>query len=263
MNRHLPSCLLACATLLVPTANAELQGTSLQGGARLNDKDKDSSGLQGGRLQTSGLQGGGLKTSSLEGAKLEGIRAKQGAECLSSAAIKLKATELAQGGFGVEKVQGAFSNIPRTQVGELLYDAAGLMSLMGEEMSEVVTGYYMAVLADPEGKRHDAALARLLEIFLAKDLDHKKAVRLYDGGLETMKGLVDIKIGLTAEGHQASLRSLQVVRAAYQHRRKQDVDVSATEDAESVASQKIIDAPHTIALPDPQREDAGKHEPEP
>lgn len=210
--------LLLCFLLTTPCARAQLQKGGLEGGGGLNQRS--GPGLNGGRLQSGRLQDGSLEDPSLQPSRLKGAKSPRGAERLNSTAIRLKAAELAEGGLGVEKIQGAVSTIPRSQVGALLYDVAGVLSHMGEEMSEVAIGYYMAVLADPEGERHDDARRRLLEILLDGNLDHQKAVQLYGSGLATMKGLVDIKIGLTEEGHRAALLTLQEVRVAYQSRRK-------------------------------------------
>ncbi len=203
------------------SAHAQLQGGGLEGGGGLG---AGNGGLKAGGLQASGLDGARLKTSSIKSTKLEGAKPQQGAKRLNPATIKRKATELAEGGLGTKQLQGAASTIPRTQVGELLYDVASLLMMQGAEMKDVGIGYYMAVLADPQGERHDDALARLKEIFLDKELEHEEAVRLYDSGLETMKSLVSIKIGITDEGYRSGLLTLQEVKAAYHQRLAKEVD---------------------------------------
>ena len=208
--------LLACGTL---PAEAELQGGGLEKAGGLN-----GAGLDGGRLKTGNLQGGNLQTSSLKNARLEPAKRKPGLKLASATTLKRKATELTEGGLGITEIRGAVSTIPETQVGELLYDVASLLMQEGAELRPVGVGYSMAVLADKKGARHDDALTRLKEIFLDRELKHDEAVRLYDGGLETMKGLVEIRIGLTADGHRAGLGTLQVVKAAYHQRRAKEVD---------------------------------------
>ena len=208
--------LLFCAAL---PAQAELQGAGLEGGS-----DLKSGGLERGGLKTGSLEGGKLKTSALKKTRLEPAKGKPGVRLASATTLKRKATELTEGGLGVTEIRGAVSTIPKTQVGQLLYDVADLLMEEGDELRPVGVGYYMAVLADPEGARHDDALTRLREIFLDRELEHQEAVRLYDGGLETMKGLVEIEIGLTADGHRSGLMTLQVVKAAYQQRRAKGID---------------------------------------
>jgi len=218
--------LLTCAALGVLPADAQLQGGSLErsGGLSGNQNGLQTArggvGQNNGQLQAGRLQSGELGASTLKSAKLEASKSPQGAGQLNPTKIKLMATQIAEGGLGVEEIQGALSTIPQTQVGVLLYDVAEVLRMMEKEMTGVAVGYYMAVLADTEGKRHDDALRRLMEILLDKDLGHERAVQLYDGGLETMRGLVEIGIGLTEDGHRASLRTLQEVKAAYHIRRK-------------------------------------------
>lgn len=217
--------LLACTALGVLPAHAQLQLGSLErsGGLSGNERAPNARrgvGLDSGHLETGRLQRGELGTSTLKSSGLEAGKSPQGARQLNPTKIKLMATQIAEEGLGVEKIQGALSSIPRTQVGVLLYDVAEVLQMMEGEMTGVAVGYYMAVLADTEGRRHDDALRRLMEILLDKDLEHERAVQLYDGGLETMKGLVEGGIGLTEDGHRASLRTLQELKAAYHIRRK-------------------------------------------
>lgn len=233
--------LLCCATLGVLPAHAQLQHGSLErsGGLGGNQNGlqtaRGEAGLNSGRLEAGRLQRGALGTSKLKSSRLEAGKSPQGAGQLNPTKIKLMATQIAEEGLGAQKIQGALSSIPQTQVGVLLYDVAEVLRMMEEEMTGVAVGYYMAVLADTQGKRHDDALRRLMEIFLDKDLEHERAVQLYDGGLETMKGLVEIGIGLTEDGHRASLRTLQEVKAAYHIRRKRaqtDTDQEAAGESE-------------------------------
>jgi hypothetical protein len=253
--------LMACAILAALPARADLRGGGLEGGAGLNEGGER--GLTGGSLQSGRLEGRSLKSSRLQPAKLQSAKPQQGADRLNPKVIKLKAAELAEGGLGVEKIQGAVSTIPRTQVGELLYDVAGVLWLMEGDMTDVAVGYYMAVLADPQGERHDDAFKRLMEIFLDKDLEHERAVRLYDSGLETMKGLVGIKIGLTPNGHQSGLRTLQEVKAAYQLKRRRDMPKET--DADLDVPKEAQDGPvilegYKTPISEMIREDVGKME---
>jgi len=218
--------LLAFVASLMGLAALPLQAELQAGGLDDNRGLRGSGGLRGGglggaRLRPSGLQGSRLESSSVQSAKLESAKPQASVKLLNPGALKRKAQELGNTDLGSKSLQGVASSIPRSQVGALLYDVAGILKAQ-EDMSEVVVGYYMAVLADPQGQRHDDALKRLKEIFLAKDLKHEEAVQLYDGGLETMKSLVELKIGLTESGYQAGLLSLQEVKVAYHHGRKRE-----------------------------------------
>ena len=221
MSGRAPICLLLLLCSSVPL-QAQLQGGGLDSGSGLKGGGLSGGGLNGGSLKTNRLQGGRLKTNTLGQAKLDSAKPESGEKLLNAATLKRKATELTEKGLGTESLQGAVSTIPRTQVGELLYDVASLLALQEASMKDVAVGYYMAVLADPEGQRHDDALMRLLEIFLDRKLEHAEAMRLYDSGLETMKSLVESSIGLTKDGHRAGLGSLQEVRLAYHQKRAKE-----------------------------------------
>ena len=229
-------------------AFAQLQGGTLESGPSLKH----------GGLKTSRLERGQLKASPLRGAKLESARPQEGAGLLKSATLKRKATELTTKGFGTKALQGAVSTIPRSQVGELLYDVASLLQ-QDELTKDVAIGYYMAVLADPLGARHDDALARLKEIFLKHDLQHTEAVGLYDSGLETMKGLIAAKIGLTEEGFRAGLYALQEVKIAYHNRRKQEMDETSV--GSNAFTEKDSEAEVEGPVEEPADESAQKAEP--
>ncbi|MCF7673962.1 MAG: hypothetical protein K9N23_10805 [Akkermansiaceae bacterium] len=220
----LPALMATLIGVAVLPLSAELEAGGLEGNGGLRGSDGlgGSGGLGAAKLRTGGLQGGRLESSSVQGAKLEPAKPQAGAKLLNSATLKRKATELAKSDLGTKSLQGATSTIPRSQVGELLYDVAGAILLLEENISEVAVGYYMAVLADPQGERFDDAVKQLNKIFLDKDLEHSEAVRLYDGGLETMKSLVELKIGLTEGGYQSGLGTLQEVKTAYQQRRARE-----------------------------------------
>ena len=212
MIASFPRVLLILFFVATPVC-AQLQGEGLESGA----------GLKHGGLKTGRLKCGRLKTAPLRGAKLESAKPQEGARLLETATLKRKATELAKKGLGTKALQGAVSTMPRTQVGELFYNVASLL-LQQELTKDIAIGYYMAVLADPGGARHDDALKQLKTIFLDHDLEHEEAARLYDGGLETMSSLVGINIGLTDEDHRYGLLTLQEVKIAYHNRRKQEMD---------------------------------------
>ena len=123
--------------------------------------------------------------------------------------------EITRGKWSADKVQGAASTLPPSQVSSLLYDVARELERDGAGMTEVAVGYYMAVLADPKGKRHADAFERLGEIILDEDLPHEDAVRIYNGGLSTLRSLHALNIGLPHNGLAIATRELHRLKTAY------------------------------------------------
>lgn len=210
------------------------------GGGGLNTGRE--SGLQGG----GGLQSGGglsfprqgLQTSRLEAApqqgaaRIEAAKAEPGRSLLSPAGLRKAAVELARGGLSKDQIQGAATTIPESQIGELLYDVACELEAIKEvDLTDVAVGYYMAVLADPEGARRDEAKQRLQDILFDEQLSHEEAQRLYAQGTNTLHELVDLRIGLSPDGLAAARRELIDLKGAYRARRDLR-EASSTERAE-------------------------------
>lgn len=182
-----------------------------------------SSGLQGAR----GLKGGspGLRISGIQPAtrqkpvRIQAARTRLN-EPVTDAVMKGATAKVARDDLSETKLQGAASSIPKSRIGELLFDVARELEGMEQDMTEVAVGYYMAALADPEGHRHEAARERLHEIFLDEHLSREEAVRLYDEGKSILTELSEPRIGLTREGLASARRDLGELRAAYHRQRE-------------------------------------------
>ena len=205
---------LAIGMVFAGVARAQLSAGGLQGSPGLGDAK-----LKPAKLQTTKLQPSRVQSTQLETSKLQPVR-KQ----LNPAAIAKTAVNLVRGGVTPDKVQGAATSIPPSQIGALLFGVAKQLEQLDLEqpevdLSDLAIGYYMAVLADPAGKRFADAQQRLRDIFLDDDLSREEALRLYAGGLSTMKSLYELKIGLTREGFASGMRELNEISLAYAAKR--------------------------------------------
>lgn len=247
LSSHAAAGAVALLLVAVPLAAQVQSSGGVEGGTELGGGGLKTGGgglkTGGGGLNTgreSGLQGGGglktggglgsprqgLQTSRVEAAprqgaaRIEGAKAEPGRSLLSPAGLRKAAVELARGGLSKDQIQGAATSIPESQIGELLYDVALELEQMAElDMTDVAVGYYMAVLADPEGARHGDAKRRLQDILLDEELSHEEAQRLYAQGTNTLHELADLKIGLSPDGLAAARRELIDLKAAYRARR--------------------------------------------
>jgi len=239
--------------------SAQLGPSGLDGGGGLGGQGGLNNGGQGGLQKcgqgglhsSKGLQSGngglrtenqGLQTSRVEAAgrlstaKLKPVQVEAGRGLVSPAALKRTAEDITRNGLSDAKLRGAATAIPPSQIGALLFDVACELEQM-ENMTEVAVGYYMAVLADPKGSQCVDARARLHEIFLDEELTHDGAVELYDAGLATLDGLVELKIGLTPDGLAAGRRDLVELKKAYRERRAREATESGREDVVQKAAQ--------------------------
>lgn len=187
------------ALISVQVGIAEPARTGIQGSSSLNSAKLEPTRLQPSRVEASKLEP--AQKSPLQRPSLQKV-----------------SSDLVRDGLTGAKLQGAASSIPPSTLGELFFDVAGELERSEGGVTEASLGYYMAALSDPVGRRYKEAKRKVGEILRQSDLSHEQAVSLYDGGLAVFMGLYRLKMGLTRDGVESSLRDLKEIKLAYQER---------------------------------------------
>jgi len=184
-----------------------------------------SPGLQG----SSSLNGAKLEPARLRPSKLEPSRLEAAKKHKDGPAFKKVLLDFVRGGFSSDKLQGVVTSIPASRLGELFFDVAGEIERQELRPTATAVGYYMAALTDPKGQRFKEAKQRILEIVLQDGLTQEQAAHLYDGGIATFTELFRLKVGITREGVDHSLRELQKIKTVYQLRSARELSAPDTE----------------------------------
>ncbi|MCH7224726.1 hypothetical protein [Haloferula sp. A504] len=172
--------------------------------------------LQGGKRPENTRLQSGRRQSAI---RLQSARNESSARSVGRVIPGDTAAGNARRGLSEASLQGAATRIPKSRIGELLFDVAGELEGMEVDMREEAVGYYMAALADPEGDRYEEAKRRLRRIFLYGGLPHEEAARLYEGGWSIFTELSEPRIGLDREGLASARRDLRELRAEYHRQR--------------------------------------------